>query len=68
MLSCMTPHDGEFELSLLDTLDGCVALGVPWFDDLTSLIGSLQTPLVGFCIPVLFCLAGYKARAKPVPA
>ena len=36
-----------------------VASAVPFFGDLTSLLGSLQTPVGGFCLPVLFLLSGY---------
>jgi len=36
-----------------------VASAVPFFDDLTSLLGSLQTPIGGFCLPMLFLASGY---------
>jgi len=38
-----------------------VATAVPFFDDLTSLIGALQTPLVGFCIPAALYACGRRA-------
>jgi len=40
-----------------------VASAVPFFDDLMSLLGSLQTPLFGFCLPVIYRL--YAAPAAP---
>ena len=37
----------------------CVALAVPAFDELTSLVGSVQTPLLGFAVPAALL---YSAR------
>ena len=37
----------------------CVALAVPAFDELTSLVGSIQTPLLGFAVPAVLL---YTAR------
>jgi len=38
-----------------------VANLIPFFDDLTSLLGAMQTPFIGFILPILFVL---KARKK----
>jgi amino acid permease len=38
-----------------------VANLIPFFDDLTALLGALQTPFVGFVLPIMFVL---KARKK----
>lgn len=43
-----------------------VALAVPFFDDLASLLGSLQTPIGGFCLPVLFMCSGYRLLGKDI--
>lgn len=34
---------------------------IPFFDDLTSFLGALQTPFIGFILPILFA---FKARRK----
>ena len=43
--------------SLVLTMCYAVASAVPFFEDLTTLLGALQTPLLGFCLPVLFTVA-----------
>ena len=44
-----------------------VATAVPFFDDLTSLIGALQTPLVGFCIPAALYACGRRLYPDTLP-
>ena len=43
-----------------------VASAVPFFDELCSLLGSVQTPIFGFVLPVLFCYAGRKAQGVQI--
>jgi len=43
-----------------------VASAVPFFEDLTTLLGALQTPLLGFCLPVLFTVAAYHHTQLPI--
>ena len=44
-----------------------VASAVPFFEDLTTLLGALQTPLLGFCLPVLFTVAACAPYAPSAP-
>ena len=50
-------------------LAGCygVASAVPFFDELTSLIGCLQMSVVGFCLPVLFATKARRDKGEPPP-
>ena len=43
-----------------------VASAVPFFDDLISLLGALQTPMAGFIFPVLFVACTYDAPGGPL--
>jgi len=43
-----------------------LAVAVPFFDEITSLGGSLQTPLLGFCLPVVLFLSGHRATGRHV--
>ena len=42
-----------------------IATAVPFFDDLTSLIGTLQLSIVTFCLPVLFAEKARSHRGEP---
>jgi len=41
-----------------------VANLVPFFDDLTSFLGALQTPFIGFILPIVFVLKSRKPIAR----
>ena len=56
---------GAISLSLLLACYG-VAVSIPFFDELTSLIGCLQMSLIGFCLPVLFAARARLEQSKPL--
>jgi len=45
-----------------------VAIGVPFFEELTSLLGSVQTPIAGFVLPVAVYWFGCRALGRELPA
>ena len=61
------PHASDLRLPPLSPQAAlAVATAVPFFDDLTSLIGALQTPLVGFCIPAaLYACGRHRTYVSP---
>jgi len=51
-----------FVANIILALTYVMANLIPFFDDLTSLLGALQAPVLGFIVPVLFCLKARKER------